>query len=416
MGSYRESVESDVAEQLLRLDRGHRPPAQHPGGAVLRSRRVRQVLVGAERDRHAMFDGAGDECNSALRLCSADELLGEPVRRASGRMIRRFRDNLHTLTHISRDPLLLYADDGTVLTDLRETLHLTETALRQYEATPKYSIDDAAPSEAILAIANVVEDRVDRLFERMERLTALRQALYRMSATLDAVPGGVVPRVHEIEELTTVVVDSLEGNDSVTLLAPDSAARSIRLAAHALNVAQVVARLALTEPAWHGELSLAVSAALLQDLGMMRVSEDVFESTDLLTPPQRKLVQMHPAASASIVRDMRGHDDRLEAAVAQHHERLDGSGYPERLRGEGIDSVARLLAVADSFVGIQSPRPYRPALNASQAIVEIDRAAVEGRLDAAWACRVRGVETHWLKIPVVPEPPSSAPAMSALAA
>jgi HD-GYP domain-containing protein (c-di-GMP phosphodiesterase class II) len=416
MGSYRETVESDVAEQLLRLDRGHRPPAQRSGGAVLRSRRVRQVLVGEERERHATLECGHDESGSALRLCSADELAGEPTRRASGRMIRRFRDNLHTLAHISRDPLLWYAEDGDVLTDLRETLHLTETALRQFESTPKNSCDEPVPSEAILAIANVVEDRVDRLFERMERLTALRQTLYRTSAMLDTIPAGGVPRVHEIEELTTVVVDSLEDNDGVTLLDPDSAGRSIRVAAHALNVAQVVARLVAIVPAWRDELSLAVSAALLQDLGMMQVPEDVFESGDLLTPPQRKLVQMHPGVSASIVRQMRGHDDRLEAAVAQHHERLDGSGYPDHLRGDAIDPVARLLAVADSFVGIQSPRPYRPGLNAPQAIAEIDRAAVEGRLDAAWACRVRGIETHWLKIPIVPVPPSSAPAMSALAA
>jgi len=331
-------------------------------------------------------------------------------------MIRRFRDNLHTLTHIARDQLLWYAEEGAVLTELRETLYLTESALRQFETTRDDSDHEPIPSEAILAIANVVEDRVDHLFERMERLTALRQALYRMSAILDGIAGGSAPRVHEIEELVTVVADCLYDDGSVTLLDPESTERSIRVAAHGLNVAQVVARLSLTVPAWQEELSLAMSAALLQDLGMMQVPNEVFDSAGLLTPPQRKLVQMHPAASASIVRQMRGHDERLEDAVAQHHERLDGSGYPDHLRGNSIGAVARLLGVADSFVGIQSPRPYRSALNAAQAIVEIDRAAAEGRLDPAWTARLRDIETHWLKLPVVPVPPSSAPAVSAWAA
>lgn len=416
MGSYRDIEESAWHEQLLRLDRGHRPPVKHPDSARLRSRRARQILVGAESARHSLLDSVDNECGSTLRLCIEDDAQIAARRPASGRMIRRFRDNLHTLTHIARDPLVWYAEGGAVLTDLREALYLTESALRQFEATREDSLHEAVPCEAILAIANVVEDRVDRLFERMERLTALRQALYRMSAILEGVPGGGVPQVHEIEELMTTLVDALEDDQSVTLLDPDSTERSIRVAAHAINVAQVVARLALTVPAWQEELSLAVSAALLQDLGMMQVPEEVFDSTDLLAAPQRTLVQKHPAESAAIVRQMRGHDERLEDAVAQHHERLDGSGYPDQLRGDSVGPVARLLAVTDSFVGIQSPRPYRPALNAAQALVEIDRAAAEGRLDPAWTARLRGIETHWLKIPVVPEPPSSAPAVSALAA
>jgi HD-GYP domain-containing protein (c-di-GMP phosphodiesterase class II) len=416
MESYGEFAETDVAEQLLRLDRGHSSPEKHPGGAVLRSRRVRQVLVGAVRGRHTLPDSTDDDAAATLRLCTADDTEAAPMRRANGRVIRRFRDNLHTLTHIARDPLLCYAEQGAVLTDLRETLYLTESALRQFEAVRADSPYEPVRSEAILAIANVVEDRVDRLFERMERLTALRQALYRMSAILEGVCDGLVPRVHEIDELTTMVVDALEDDVTVTLLDPDSPRQSLRVAAHALNVAQVVARLALTVPDWQDELSLAVSAALLQDLGMMEVPEEVFESTDLLTPTQRTLVQKHPCASVAIVQQMRGRDDRLADAVAQHHERLDGSGYPGHLRGNAIGPVARLLAVADSFVGIQSPRPYRPALNAAQAIVEIDRAAAEGRLDPAWTARLRSIETHWIKIPVAPEPPSSAPAVSARAA
>jgi hypothetical protein len=416
MELHRGFAESDASDQLLRLDRGHGSPGKHQDDAVLRSRRVRQVLVGAERTRGATHIDANGEWGSTLRLCPTDFDDAPRPRRADRRVIRRFRDNLHTLSHIAHDPLLCYAEQGAVLTDLRETLYLTESALRQVEAAREVSVLDALPTAAILAMANVIEDRVDRLFDRMERLTGLRQALYRMSAILEGIPSGLVPRVHEIDELATTVVDSLENDQSVTLLDSDSTERSIRVAAHGLNVAQVVARLAMTVTAWHDELSLVVSAALLQDLGMMQVPEELFDSMDLLTPPQRKLVQAHPAVSAEIVRQMRGHDDRLPDAIAQHHERMDGSGYPDHLHGDAIGPVGRLLAVSDSFVGIQSPRPYRPALNVAQAIVEIDRAAAEGRLDPAWAARLREIDTQWLKIPTTPEPPSTAPAVSALAA
>ena len=416
MRSYPEGTEFQTDDPILRLDSGHAIADRHADGGVLRSGRVRQVLVGAERGRRVHDETPPGEPGAALHLCAIDEAEVIGTSRGGGRVLRRFRDNLNTLTHIARDPLLCYAEQGAVLSDLRETLYLTESALRQVESTRRQSRSGSHQSETILAIANVVEDRVDQLFERMERLTGLRQTLFRMSAILNGITCSVVPRVHEMDELTTAVVDSLEDGEAVTLLDADSPERTIRLAAHALNVAQVVARLAGSVPNWAEELSLAVGAALVADLGMIQVPDDVLDSPELLTPPQRVLVQKHPAASVSIVSQMRGHDERLIEAVYQHHERLDGSGYPERVRGEAVGPVARLLAVADSFVGMQSRRPYRPALSAKHAMVEIERAAAEGRLDPAWTCRLREIEPHWLKIPIVPEPPASAPAVSALAA
>jgi HD-GYP domain-containing protein (c-di-GMP phosphodiesterase class II) len=148
----------------------------------------------------------------------------------------------------------------------------------------------------------------------------------------------------------------------------------------------------------------------------MRMPVEVLKSTDLLSAPQRALLQQHPEFSASIVRQMQGTDERWADAVRQHHERLDGSGYPDHVRGSAVGPVARLLSVADTYVGIQSPRVYRPALSGRQALVEIDRAVVEGRLDPAWSCRLPEIEMHWVRIPTAPEPPSSAPACSARAA
>jgi HD-GYP domain-containing protein (c-di-GMP phosphodiesterase class II) len=258
---------------------------------------------------------------------------------------------------------------------------------------------------------------MDRLFERMGRLTVLRQSLFRVSGILDAVENDQVPRVHEIEELVTMLVDVTVAEDRrVTLLDPESTDPVLRIAAHSINVAQVVVCLVCSAPNWQHELPLAVGAALLMDLGMMRMPEEILKSADLLSAPQRTLLQRHPEYSAAIVRQMPGIDERWVDAVRQHHERLDGSGYPDRRRGAAVGPVARLLAVADAYVGIQSPRIYRPALSGRQALVEIDRAVVEGRLDPAWSCRLPEIETHWLRIPTMPEPPSSAPACSARAA
>ncbi len=411
--------DSAVAEPevpLLRLDAGHRVPALHPGDAVLRSRRVRQVLAGAASARQRQ-SSASCHADATIRLRRDERSEGPRAVRAGGPVLRRFRDNFCTLSHIACDPLLFCADEGSVFSDLRETLCLTESALRQFDADEDRPVSEPLSCEAILAIAHVVEERVDRLFDRLEQLTAMRQTLLRMSGILEGVACGIVPSVHEFDELATGVVDSAFADEqAVTLIDPDSKEQAVRVAAHAMNVAQVATRLALTVPAWRDECALAADAALVQDLGMMQVPVGVLDSPNLLTAAQWALVHNHPSTSASLVRQIRGHDERLVQAVNQHHERLDGSGYPQRLHGDSVESVARLLAVADTYVGIQSHRAHRPAMSAKAALEEIDRAAAAGRLDRAWACRLAGLFPTWLKIPVVPEPPSRAPAVSALAA
>jgi HD-GYP domain-containing protein (c-di-GMP phosphodiesterase class II) len=63
--------------------------------------------------------------------------------------------------------------------------------------------------------------------------------------------------------------------------------------------------------------------------------------------------------------------ETIEAAVKHHHERFDGDGYPDRLKGEQIPLPARLLAVADTFDALCSERPYRPAYSTEQALEEM---------------------------------------------
>src|SRR4029077_15654308 len=105
--------------------------------------------------------------------------------------------------------------------------------------------------------------------------------LFRLRGIVQAVPTGQLPRVHEIEELTTTLVDvTMQDDWAVTLLAPDSTDVTVRVAAHSINVAQVVVRLASSVPAWRDELPLAVGAALLMDLGMLRLPGDVLESNE----------------------------------------------------------------------------------------------------------------------------------------
>jgi HD-GYP domain-containing protein (c-di-GMP phosphodiesterase class II) len=109
--------------------------------------------------------------------------------------------------------------------------------------------------------------------------------------------------------------------------------------------------------------------AFLHDVGKVKISTDILGKPGSLTPSEWEVMHAHPKFGADIVEPtfMR------EAAViiAQHHERLDGSGYPGGLAGDAIRVEAQIVAVADTFDAMTTNRPYRNALSEAKAIQEI---------------------------------------------
>ena len=102
-------------------------------------------------------------------------------------------------------------------------------------------------------------------------------------------------------------------------------------------------------------------AAQLHDIGKNGVPVELLMQIAPLTPPQRQLLQAHVAIGLKVLQEVVFPWPILEI-IAQHHERLDGSGYPQGLSDGAIQQGARILAVADTIEAMAHPRPYRPAL------------------------------------------------------
>jgi HD-GYP domain-containing protein (c-di-GMP phosphodiesterase class II) len=116
------------------------------------------------------------------------------------------------------------------------------------------------------------------------------------------------------------------------------------------------------------------AAAPLHDIGKVKVRPQVLGKPGPLTLEEREEIRRHPAAGAQLVVPLRRFHDALPY-VLFHHERWDGDGYPAGLRGHGIPVEARILAVADAFDAMISPRPYRHALTHEHALAEVERGA-----------------------------------------
>lgn len=116
------------------------------------------------------------------------------------------------------------------------------------------------------------------------------------------------------------------------------------------------------------------TAALLHDVGKMAVPTAILTKAGPLTPEERAMMNAHPARGAEIL-DRTTHLREAAGIVRHHHERPDGSGYPDRLRGEAIPSLARLIAVADAYDAMTTERPYRRPVTPQAAMRELFRHA-----------------------------------------
>ncbi|OIO03538.1 MAG: hypothetical protein AUJ49_04335 [Desulfovibrionaceae bacterium CG1_02_65_16] len=113
-------------------------------------------------------------------------------------------------------------------------------------------------------------------------------------------------------------------------------------------------------------------AGLLHDIGKVYVPTDLLSRPGILRQEELSVIQMHPEVGYEILKHL-DQDWPVAVIVRQHHERMDGSGYPQGLDGRFIAQGARILAVADVVDAMCSQRPYRSSLGITKALEEIER-------------------------------------------
>jgi HD-GYP domain-containing protein (c-di-GMP phosphodiesterase class II) len=150
------------------------------------------------------------------------------------------------------------------------------------------------------------------------------------------------------------------------------------------------------------ELSDLRRAALLHDVGKLAVSNRILDKPGKLTPAEFAKIREHPVMTRRILERVPGFG-ALAPVAAAHHERLDGSGYPQGLAGDELTMPMRLLAVADVYEALTSERPYRAAMRSEEAMAII-RVEAPHHLDQD-AAMALGSLAHDTAAPVEAEPP-----------
>ena len=115
-------------------------------------------------------------------------------------------------------------------------------------------------------------------------------------------------------------------------------------------------------------------AGLLHDVGKIGVPSSILRKPGKLTEQEYEVMKSHVTLSALIIHGLPHLSDILDA-VACHHERWDGRGYPKGLKGEEIPQLGRVMAIADAFSAMTMDRPYRAGLTVEEALHRIEAGA-----------------------------------------
>jgi HD-GYP domain-containing protein (c-di-GMP phosphodiesterase class II) len=120
------------------------------------------------------------------------------------------------------------------------------------------------------------------------------------------------------------------------------------------------------------EKKLALYVSRLYDLGLVLIDEEILNKKKNLLSSEINSIKVHPYTGVSILNCFEPSEE-VKKAILHHHERYDGTGYPDGLKGEEIPFIARVLSVVDTFSSLIKEQPYRKAFRTNEALQEIKR-------------------------------------------
>ncbi len=286
-------------------------------------------------------------------------LVGQSVKSDAALILLRDEQGAFTCSQQGAGPLVT-----RLLTTLqRDFVALIAAGGREVVAVP-------TSGEALEAIAAVIP--------------GVGQTMGIVCVAREATTGGFLPDERDMllgyAQTTAVALQKLilrenvERNlvDTITAFVNAIESKDRYLKGHSARVALYSAEIAEALGMTPEMVEVVRRGAMLHDLGKLSIMDTILRKPERLTAEEFTIIKSHPVVGAKILEPLR-FLARETCAVRHHHERWDGTGYPDGLGGEDIPLVARVVTVADVFDAITSNRPYRTALALVEAQAEITR-------------------------------------------
>lgn len=189
--------------------------------------------------------------------------------------------------------------------------------------------------------------------------------------------------------------------DTLEALASSLDAKDKYTRGHSDRVAQYTVELARYLKMPEDEIEILRNMAFLHDVGKIGIRDEILTKEGRLTDEEFDLIKQHPVIGANILNDI-SYLGAVRDFIRHHHEKYDGTGYPDGLAGEKIPLGARIITLADSFDAMTSDRSYRRGMSYADAIIEVERCAgthfdplLAQAFVECWREKINHIETNY---------------------
>lgn len=295
-------------------------------------------------------------------------LVGQTVGTSSG---FSFIKDLRKEPGISKIPIIMILDSG----DSRLVDACRDTGIKNYLAKPYLR------SALIDAISAQLNQTVEKAWLKLPplELRAVEATYTAFKFISDQVFYEKPLSFHEMTLCCTPIVEVVNANKYFKVFESVKEHDDFTYV-HSLHVSALLSLFGRALGMSHDQQVLVATGGFLHDLGKLKISRELLNKRDQLTPGDWDTIRNHVAGTEQILSHGGSMPKGVLTIAGQHHERLDGSGYPAQLKAADINQLARMAGVVDVFCGLTDRHPYKPPL-APNAAIEIMTREMSRQLD-----------------------------------
>ncbi len=264
----------------------------------------------------------------------------------------------------------LYSADGRVLLragvelDVSKMERAMQLGFKSLYINDEFSTDvyeDLIDSKTRIESIKNVKTSYDAFEEYVQAYDSGKVGQWKLSEMRYEYLGGV-------KKTATGIVDALLNKKNLTINIQDIKKMEDYLYQHTVNVAVLSVLLGMDRGLAESDLENLAVGALFHDIGYNFISDNILNKTSALTEEERKEIETHAYLGYQHLKEDVDINSHVRMIVLQHHEWIDGSGYPHGLTGDNIHELSKIVAICDIYDALTSDRPYRPALPPSEAL------------------------------------------------
>ncbi|MBL8514990.1 MAG: HD-GYP domain-containing protein [Betaproteobacteria bacterium] len=249
-------------------------------------------------------------------------------------------------------------------------------ALERSEAKPTLAPEKPLPSKRPgfvpeTVVLTIYEDSVPVEEETRKATGAFDRAHRLLESVVDDIRADKALATETVQPVIDDMVDSMTRNPDAMMWVAKMREKDIDLYGHGLSVAVSLVAFGRHLGYPKGQLSQLGMVGFLLDVGKIKLPRELLEKHTRLTPAEYSIMREHVQLGLDILSQMPLLESAIVTGVAQHHERLDGSGYPMGLRAEEISVFGRMAAIADTFAALTRERPYAEAVSPHEALQKL---------------------------------------------